>query len=419
MPPFPSSETEPVEAAVIREQLERILESPQFKNSRRCSAFLRLVVEATAEGRTDSIKERTLGVAIFERAPNYDTNQDPIVRNTAGQVRKRLAQYYFSAGHEAEVRIDLPPGSYVPEISAPPPSAAAIETQEPVIVPDTALPEASRRREGWRTRALVGAVVVTAVITVVAASLLRPPKTAIDHFWAPTLKAPGPVMLIVGQGHTYKLNPEWDGYFEGQAGERPREAPPDAAVPIETVVPVWDRHIGVTDAQAVIRLGALFTRMEKEVTLRGGRNTSLGDLRRRPVVLVGAFNNEWTLRLTGELRFYFDMEDGQYFVRDRLRPENHAWRVEVDSQNPQIQTDYAIVSRVHNPTTEQAVVVAGGIRGGGTYAAGEFLTNPSYMTAAFKNAPRGWEMKNAQFVLSTKLYSGTPGPPQVVAAHYW
>jgi hypothetical protein len=137
--------------------------------------------------------------------------------------------------------------------------------------------------------------------------------------------------------------------------------------------------------------------------------------------LVGAFNNDWTLRLTGELRFYFenDAERKVEVVRDRQHPENRLWQVRTEATNPEIETDYAIVSRVYNPTTEQMVVVAAGIRGGGTYAAGEFLTNPAYLTRALSGAPSGWEKRNVQVVLSTRMFSGNPGPPTVLATHYW
>ena len=394
-----------VNSDLLREQLDRILASPQFKTSRRCSDFLRHVVEATAEGRADAIKERSLGVAVFDRKPDYDTNQDPIVRNTAGQVRKRLAQYYVSPGHEAEVRIDLPPGSYVPEIAAP------------VVVPEAVpVPPPAPKRSGYRWVLPLACAVVLAVFWV---GRQTSRTTALDEFWAPILRSAGPVTVCVGQGHTYKLNEEWDRYFEAQAGERGAEPRPADAVPVGTVTPVWDRHIGLSDAHAVVRIASLFTRFGRETTLRGGRTTSLADLRRKPVVLVGAFNNEWTLRLAGEQRFYFDSENGEFFVRDRQNPSNHGWQSRTDPGNPGMQTDYAIVSRIHNATTEQAVVVAAGIKGGGTYAAGEFLTNSGYLEAALKNAPTGWRDKNVQFVLSTQIFSGTPGPPQVVAAHYW
>src|SRR5690348_17036605 len=96
------------------EQLARILDSPQFRSSKRCSTFLRYVVEQAVDNHFESLKERTVGVAVFNRDPDYDTNQDPVVRGTAGAVRKRLAQYYLEPSHERELRISLPPGSYVP-----------------------------------------------------------------------------------------------------------------------------------------------------------------------------------------------------------------------------------------------------------------------------------------------------------------
>src|SRR6266850_2762967 len=111
-------------AGVSREsalsQLARILDSQQFRSSKRCSLFLRYVVEQASQNHFDCFKERKLGVAVFDRDPNYDTNQDPVVRGTAGEVRKRLAQYYLDPGHEKEPRISLPSGSYVPEVYPPP-----------------------------------------------------------------------------------------------------------------------------------------------------------------------------------------------------------------------------------------------------------------------------------------------------------
>src|SRR3984893_4549136 len=105
--------------AAVRSQMERMLANPLFKNSKRFPVFWRYVVERTLEGHAAELKERTLGVEVFGREPNYDTNADPIVRTTAGEIRKRIAQYYHEHGHESEIRIDLSPGSYVPEFEIP------------------------------------------------------------------------------------------------------------------------------------------------------------------------------------------------------------------------------------------------------------------------------------------------------------
>ncbi|HYO82524.1 MAG TPA: hypothetical protein VES20_14065 [Bryobacteraceae bacterium] len=404
---------ESVDAAEMREQLDRILDSPHFKTSRRCSDFLRMVVEASAEGKAHTIKERTLGVAIFDRRPDYDTNQDPIVRNTAGQVRKRLAQYYYAPGHDLELRINLPPGSYVPEFAPAAIPAPAPAPEPPAEPPSPAAPLPRQTSPvAGRARLLIAAAAVLALAALIW-STVRHRRTALDEFWAPVVATAGPVTLCVGQGHTYKLTPEWDRYFDDSGLKGP------ASVPLGDVSPVFSRQVGLSDAQAAVRLAGLLARSRKEVVLRGGRSTSFSDLRGKPVVLIGAFNNEWTLRLMGELRFYFDLENGEYFVRDRHKPENHAWRVESDPENPQVEVDYAIVSRVHNATTEQTVVAGAGIKGGGTSASVEFLTNPGYLERALASAPARWGKRNAQFVLSTKVYAGAPGPPAVVAAHYW
>src|ERR1700738_1534002 len=93
--------------ATVLEQLGRIRSSPPFRSSRRCQSFLDYVIHAAVEGRIDSLKERTVGVRVVGRDADYDTNQDPVVRGTATEVRKRLAQYYQIPGNERQVRIDL------------------------------------------------------------------------------------------------------------------------------------------------------------------------------------------------------------------------------------------------------------------------------------------------------------------------
>jgi len=114
----------PAYSQAIQEQLVRILAHPAFRNSKRYPNFLRYVVELALKGQTENLKERTIGIDVFERNPDYDTNTDHIVRTTAGEIRKRIAQYYHEPGHESELRISLPSGSYVPEFQWPSPPIA-------------------------------------------------------------------------------------------------------------------------------------------------------------------------------------------------------------------------------------------------------------------------------------------------------
>src|SRR6266404_9031928 len=109
-----SQVTEAVQATLdpveVRQQLERLLLSPHICHSKRCQALLKYVVEAYLEGSLDRVKERVVGIEVFHRDPDYDTNEDSIVRTTALEIRKRLAQYYSEPGHEQELRVLLPAG---------------------------------------------------------------------------------------------------------------------------------------------------------------------------------------------------------------------------------------------------------------------------------------------------------------------
>lgn len=423
-PPLASWTDESKVAA--REQLSRILESHHFRSSKRCSLFLRYVVEHTLDSHHEPLKERTLGIEIFGREAMYDTAQDPVVRTTAGEVRKRLAQYYQEPGRERETRISLPAGGYVPEIHWPADASGPAE----IVLPakEEAPTSGPQRRIGWWTFAMaLGAVALAALAVLVT---LRLGQTDLDRFWAPFIQAREPVIVCLGQPRAYlfeqNVQTALDRWFENAADgtatgkEAGRQPPPITAVPLQDIVPAFDRHISISDARAFTQISGLLARKGQTVQFRGVRETSLANLRGKPCVLVGAFNNEWNLGLTGELRFYFEGEgDTASFVRDRTNPAKSDWKVLNTWPHSHPPTDYAIVSRVVNPTTEQTVVTLAGITGFGTQAAGEFLTNEAYLAEALKQAPRDWQTKNMQVVLSTRVMSGTPGPPQVLAVHFW
>ena len=80
-----------VEHFAVQQQLERILVHPLFSHSKRYPLLLRWVVERSLEGRASQLKERTLGIEVFGRDPNYDTNTDPVVRITAGEADRGVA----------------------------------------------------------------------------------------------------------------------------------------------------------------------------------------------------------------------------------------------------------------------------------------------------------------------------------------
>ncbi|MDE3167529.1 MAG: hypothetical protein KGN36_17135 [Acidobacteriota bacterium] len=376
----------------ILEQLNRLLASPLFRSSRHYPKLLRFVVERTLDGQAAGMKERALGIEVFGRTPDYDTNLDPVVRTSACEVRKRIAQYYHEPGREEELRIDLPSGSYVPEfhfLERPAPAAA-----QGVLA-------------ALRLHPVAAAILLMVLALGAVASARRGPRSILDRFWDPVWNGSDTVMVCLGG------RPGLQAALEADAGT--------SAVPSANDVMRLDR-VAFADALTMGRLFSVIRAHGKTYDVRRGAVLTLNDLRRGPVVLIGAFNNSWTMRLKEDLRYTFEREPGNAAateIRDRNHPGQVRWRVDAATPYSQIAQDYAIVSRVTDPLTEKIVVTVAGMTKDGTLAAGEFVTEERYLAQWAARAPAEWERRNVQVVLGTEIVNGVPGPPRVLAQAVW
>ena len=119
--------------AAIRSQLDRILQSSQFRGSDKQREFLSFVVNETLADRASQLKGYTIAVAVYGRKEGFDPQVDPIVRVEAGRLRRALEHYYLTAGENDPVRIEIPKGGYVPTFHSPqlkPPATKTIAAQQ-------------------------------------------------------------------------------------------------------------------------------------------------------------------------------------------------------------------------------------------------------------------------------------------------
>jgi TolB-like protein/Tfp pilus assembly protein PilF len=100
----------------IRQQLDRILGSGPFHQSRRRQRFLEYIVTETLAGRGERLKGYNVALAVFDRPETFDPHLDPIVRIEAARVREKLREYYDADGQSDPIRIELPKGTYTPNI---------------------------------------------------------------------------------------------------------------------------------------------------------------------------------------------------------------------------------------------------------------------------------------------------------------
>jgi hypothetical protein len=409
--------TPAVQHKEILEHLEHILSHSLFRNSKRYAAVLRYIVERTLQGNEAHLeahlKERTIGIEVFHRAPDYDTANDHVVRSAMSEVRRRLAQYYREDGSESKVRIELQPGSYVPHFShvvagGPAHDTASTGTAGTALtIRSEKSPLLTRRSHirAWRRTALVGAVAFVAVAVLLLRAYSNDP---LQTFWGPVFSAEGPVLLCVGTL----------GKGRQSAGGAANAKPP---ITLSDFHSADAQLVHINDAITLAELARLLGQHKKACRLASQSETNFTDLQNGPAVLVGLMNNDWTERLISNLRFTVRQDPQRRFmmIYDRDNPARRDWTIDYTEPYQDITKDYALILRMKDPKTDQVVVVAAGLSVFGTTAAGKFLSDPDDMKKLAAIAPPDWGNKNMEIVLSTVVIRGTAGHGTIVASQFW
>ncbi len=99
----------------IHRQLETLLASGDFRQSRRMSDFLRFIVSETLAGNAERLKELAIAMEVFGRDASFDTKTSAIVRVEASRLRHRLREYFLGIGRNDPIHLELPAGTYVPK----------------------------------------------------------------------------------------------------------------------------------------------------------------------------------------------------------------------------------------------------------------------------------------------------------------
>jgi hypothetical protein len=420
----PPQPTPALEAAAIREQLERLLAHPLFSNSKRYPVLLAYTVEQTLKGNAAELKERSIGIEVFGRSPSYDANADPVVRITAGEVRKRLMQYYYDSSHDGEIVIELPSGSYVPFIHAPEPPqqaelvlAAAEPAPQILTPPPTLVPHRTIPRRRWLFLAFLFGLAIAASFGIGWQFRdfrdFRPPTppSSIDRFWAPITEGTTTATYCLGEPARNIDVGSINSFDAPVSGSSQQE-------------PLYFRlhlsgHLALADVITLTRTAAALETRHKAFRVLPASEASFAQLREGPIVLIGGFDNIWTLRVTQKLRFGFESKDGVAIIVDRKSPQQTSWATAWDLPYQKLSRDYAIVARIHDNTTGQPVIVAAGISEEGTEAAGEILYNPVYLDSLLAKLPANWEQLNMEAVIETQVIEGHPGPPSILAVETW
>jgi len=382
---------------VVLAQVGKLVSHPALKSSKRCPALLRYIVEHQLRCDSGKLKERMIGSDLFGRESDYDCGSDPVVRTTANDLRKRIAQYYHERGHESELRIDLPPGSYLAEFHLPEDAPQKLDfgSVSHGVASVAVSAQEDKPARAWLMYALLGCLFV-GIASAIVWSRPVSANRSLNRFWRPLAES-GPVLVSVGTWDVSSIN---------------SNSPPTMNSNVNL--------LPMSDALAFSQVTAYLSETRTPFRVQNARSTTLADLTQGPVVVIGAIDNQWSLRVTDPLRFHFVARDAQpkWAIADR-RNGTRQFVNNGPLPAPGDSKDYAIIGRISDQTSGQISVIVAGLGAAGTTAASEFVTNAHYMDALAQRDARALSAKNIEAVISVDVVDGKPGAPQIEGIEAW
>ncbi len=385
----------------IRLHLRSILASPPFRSSGRSQKFLDYVVNRVLIDQAEPLKERTVGVEVFGRPPDYDTGDDAIVRVTAREVRRRLQKYYAGSGPAAGWRIDIPTGSYVPEFHF-------IESRSPDGSPARRARLSARlnglpwRRLGWAALApawlalgwLLGGHVRSRPKAPADAGPVAAQAAFYRDLLAPIIKdRQHPVEIALSNPRVFL----YDGAASanGWRARTPLSAPVPAplqhrldrtadagvlASPYRRLDFAPLDYTGMGEAVSAFAAGQLLQAQGRPSQLIQARFLNWENARSRDLVLLGAPHmSAWVRQSLGSADFSFTQTA---ILNAHPGPgEKPAY---VLRYAPNQVTDYALIWMTRSPSGRPILLLAG-LLSVGTAGAGDFLGNPRLMRPVYEH----------------------------------
>ena len=417
------SVSEPNLQADLRWELaQRIINSAHFAKSGRLQDFLLYVCRCALENRIDEISEQRIGERVFERGPNYNPNEDNIVRSQARLLRQKLDAYFASEGMNETIILRIPKGGYAPEF-------VERSSQGPAEPAEPAAPAHSQ----WRTpvvRVLLSAIAALVIVVIILALLLErakespapsPSRSTVDALWSQLFSADLTTTVIVPD-HTFAMVQEASSQHVDLATYLRRSFKPEHENlrELEKILPSFSirRYTTFDGASIAVRVAQLAEQFQGRVIIRYARDLSLRELSPSHVVLIGRpLTNLWSEMFESKLNFLFysDLQRNVIICQNRSpQPGEQAEYLPVDEGAKR--TVYASVTFLPNLNNSGNVLIIAGNSSGSQEVAAEFVTNEKLFNAFTNQLRRGEDrLPYFEILLRTITLAGVAQEPEVIA----
>jgi len=439
--------------------MERILASPDFVRSPQLAKFLFYICTALFEGRSQTLSEQHIGVAVFGREPDYDSSADTIVRSHALRLRRRLEQYFQRAGKSESIQIVIPRGGYVPTFAAaqhitdaaPQSSASAVSTfalpelsSGPLLDASVApadlplIPAAASDRSIadqsspeslllWRYRvATILLVLVCIGLSVAFALHLRThaPIKRNHILWGRLFTNDQPTQIVLGDSglvlfHAFARRPvSLHDYLSDDVSKQ---------MPyVEHIEPEYARFLlhrrytSMVDATATTHLLHLPEAIPERTLVHYSRDMHLNDFKTGNVILIGAQEAvPWVELFESHMDFDFSIDNLDHHSSFINRHPLPGELVEYSSVTPATSGKvYAGVAFLPNLSATGNVLILEGLSMAGTEAAVDLVMDDDRLLPILSKIrkPDG-SLPHVEMLLEAEALGDGAGPARVVALH--
>ena len=376
----------------------RVIASRAFQRSAQLRAILGYVVEKTLLDRRDEVTEQLIGSRVLSRQPDYDPNQDNIVRVQARHLRARLQEYFENEGRSEPVLLEIPKGSYVPVFRPRPAerSGAAL----------------ARGRLGvWLPWVLAG-LLAAACFWLSVGGDHRPSPVLRQLPWSRVFDAKHNTWIVAADSCFALVQDIEQRSFGLKEYLNPSQIPRKGL----SGLVLTRQFTSFADVILASRFQEIAGPYRDRVQIRYARNLHLRDFKSGHYILLGSSRSNPWVELFDERRNFqagFDPASQSPLFRNRHPQAGEQPVYLTQGSGGRTGETWGLVALLPQPERNGNVLIVEGTNMEGTEAAGEFLTNPDSLESLARRLPPGAEY--FEVLLRLTAMAGTPRNTEIAA----
>jgi len=408
-----------------------LLKAPQLRD------ILLYLARRTVNDDATSIGEQEIGCKVLGRRPDFNPNEDNIVRVQVRRLRYKLEEYFSSEGADEPILLSIPKGAYLlcfePRASQPEPQA--IRRIPPAgILPPPSVPPAARQPTYRRWAVILPALLAAAlgISTLILwrqrDALKRPDEVQLrrnDLLWS-RIFVPGTetnVLVadtcLVAIQDILDLDISLSDYRTGGYPDKLIGSVPNKDLQAALRLLADRQYTSLGDASVATRLMELSHRYGVHTNIRYPRFMSVRDFKNGNFIFIGSRRGlPWEQLFEPQLNFALeeDHQTGRYRFRNKapLPGEQAAYQPSVGADT------YADIALLPNLAGNGYVLILAGIEMAATEAAGELVASRDFpdVLAGLLRSKGQSPASYLEILVSEKVVGGAAEGSKIVAYRF-